>query len=601
MNRWADDKELYSEIAEYAGDSADALFSLLHNWQSSLPSLRDTCTYKDIIEQSRTSKSYSKQWIPIVATGIAAVIVIGIVLFNRLVEKPSQAPAICKAAIGNVLVQRGHEYINLTNGMEVLQSDTIICDKGSMAVIEIGSATLRIDENSKVSIDSLQKTQTLSLAASMDKGILYATVQKLQKGDSILVKTKTAVAGIRGTSFLVKSDSKSTRLFVIDGKVLLSPRLQDSKQEDITGVVVDGGKSCVIDTRTLRNIQKAITEKKMPLDEAIQQSIPVSIADEKTMQVLHALNQDVSAQVVINEDKPSSINDLYPITSITPYRNDIVVTTNDSIYYCENDRIQWMHEYNPVSKPYVWDNFIVFQSKMLQALDTKGNSKWEIEIEGSMIGDNIVPIRDKLVVPTTKGIIYFISKNGTILHKVNCDAPFVTRPVSFGQMVCVVTADGYLYAIDVVLGVSIYRKYIGKVLDNGIFANYPEMYIVTPASIQKIHLLRDEIIWKYDNSGIVAAVEHPQGILFATAHGTLGKIAANGTLEWQINPGKEIRSLQYTPKGIVCIAENVFYQISDAGEVLWSYTLPALNSEILSVTPKTVYIRLGNSFLALRL
>ncbi|HXK64696.1 MAG TPA: hypothetical protein PK348_00355, partial [Spirochaetota bacterium] len=202
---------------------------------------------------------------------------------------------------------------------------------------------------------------------------------------------------------------------------------------------------------------------------------------------------------------------------------------------------------------------------------------------------------------TTKGIIYFISKNGTILHKVNCDAPFVTRPVSFGQMVCVVTADGYLYAIDVVLGVSIYRKYIGKVLDNGIFANYPEMYIVTPASIQKIHLLRDEIIWKYDNSGIVAAVEHPQGILFATAHGTLGKIAANGTLEWQINPGKEIRSLQYTPKGIVCIAENVFYQISDAGEVLWSYTLPALNSEILSVTPKTVYIRLGNSFLALRL
>ncbi|NMB66359.1 MAG: FecR domain-containing protein [Spirochaetes bacterium] len=221
MNRWADDKELYLEIAEYAGDSADALFSLLHNWQSSLPSLRDTCTYKDIIEQSRKSKSYSKQWLSIVATGIAAVIVIGIVLFNRFVEKPSQAPAICKAAIGNVLVQRGHEYINLTNGMEVLQSDTIVCDKGSMAVIEIGSATLRIDENSKVSIDSLQKTQALSLAASMDKGILYATVQKLQKGDSILVKTKTAVAGIRGTSFLVKSDSKSTRLFVIDGKVLL--------------------------------------------------------------------------------------------------------------------------------------------------------------------------------------------------------------------------------------------------------------------------------------------------------------------------------------------------------------------------------------------
>ncbi len=81
MNRWADDKELYSEIAGYAGDSADALFTLLHNWQSSLPALRDTCTYKDIIEQSRTSKAYSKQWISVVAAGIAAIVIFGIVLF----------------------------------------------------------------------------------------------------------------------------------------------------------------------------------------------------------------------------------------------------------------------------------------------------------------------------------------------------------------------------------------------------------------------------------------------------------------------------------------------------------------------------------------
>ncbi|MEW6526032.1 MAG: PQQ-binding-like beta-propeller repeat protein [Spirochaetota bacterium] len=600
MNRWADDKELYSEIAGYAGDSADALFTLLHNWQSSLPALRDTGTYNDIIEQSRTSKSYSKQILSVVAAGVAAIVIFGIVLFNRFMEKPAQSHALCKAVVGNVMIQRGKENIHLTNGMEVLQSDIIVCDKSSMAVIEIGSATLHIDANSKVSLDSLQQKQVLSLATSMDKGILYATVQKLQKGDSVLVKTKTAVAGIRGTSFLVKSDSQSTKLVVLDGKVILSPRLQDSQQEDITGVVVDGGKSCVIDTRTLRTIQKAIREKKVSLDEAIQESIPVSVADEKAINVLHALNQDVS-EVVIDEEKPSSINDLYPIVSITPFRNAVVVTTNNSIYYCENNLIKWTQDFYPLSKPYIWDDFIIFQSKMLQALDTKGNSKWAIEIEGNSIGDSIVQIRDKLVIPTTKGLLYFISKNGKILHRVDCNAPIVSRPISFGQMVCVVTADGYLYAIDIVLGVSIYRKHIGKVLDNGIFARYPEIYIVTPASIQKIHLLRDEIIWRHDDSEIVAAVEHPQGIVFATAKGTLGKITTNGTLEWRINPGKEIHSLQYTSKGIVCIAENVFYQISDSGEVLWSYTLPTRNTEILSVTPKTVYIRSGNSFLALRL
>jgi len=127
------------------------------------------------------------------------------------------------------------------------------------------------------------------------------------------------------------------------------------------------------------------------------------------------------------------------------------------------------------------------------------------------------------------------------------------------------------------------------------------MYIVTSNSIQKIHLLKDEVIWKYSDSEIVTAVEHPQGIVFATSKGTLGNITGNGTLQWQINPGKDIHSLEYTSKGIVCIAENVFYQISDSGEVLWSCTLPAKNTEILSLTPKTVYIRVENSFLTLRL
>ncbi len=600
MNRWADEKELYAEIASYAGDVADALCTALSRWQSSLPPLRDTYTYKDIIEHSKSSKTYKKKWL-YVAAGIAAVVVCGVILFNRFVEKPAHKPAVCKAVVGNVLLIRDNESINLDSGMEIVQSDTIITEKKSMAIIEIGSATLRIDENSNVSIHSLQHTQVLSLAASMDKGILYATVQKLHKGDSILVKTKTAVAGIRGTSFLVKSDNHSTKLVVLDGRVLLTPRLPDMPTDDIPGVVVDGGKSSVVDIRTLHTIQKVVKEKKVSLDEAIKQSIPVSKADENEMQVLDALNQNVSTHIAIDEDKALGINDLYPIVSIRLYKNDLVVTTNNGIYYCENNLVQWMQDYPVESKPYIWDDYIIFQSRVLQALDTKGNTKWEIEIEGSIMGDSIVPIRDMLAIPTTKGFMYFITKNGQIRHKVNCNAPIVSKPVLFGQMVCVATADGYLYAIDVVLGVSIYRKHIGTVVSNGIFANYPEMYIVTTTSIEKVHLLRDEVIWRYNDSEIVTAVEHPGGILFATAKGTLAKLTAMGTLQWHISLSKDIHSLQYTSKGIVCIADNVFYHISDTGEVLWSYTLPSRNNEILALTPKQVYIRTENSFIILRL
>lgn len=600
MNRWENDKELYSEIAGYAGDSADALFTILHKWQSSLPSLRDSYTYRDIIEYSKTSMSYKKQWL-LIAAGIAAIVIFGVVLFNRFVEKPTQKPALCKAVIGNVFVQRGREYINLTNGMEVLQSDIVVCAQGSMALIEIGPAILRIEQNSKVSIDSLQQTQVLSLAASMDKGALYVAVQKLHKGDSISVKTKTAVAGVRGTSFMVQSDSRSTRLVVLDGKVLISPRVAHIPTVEETGVFVTEGKSCVIDIHTLRTIQKAVEQKKLPLSDVIKQSLSVSSADEKSMQILRTLNQNVSEYIVIDENKPLTINDLYPIVSIVPYKNYIVVTTNNGIYYCENNLIQWHQEYPIVSKPYIWDDYIIFQSKRLLACDAKGIIKWELEIEGEVISNSIIAFRNTLVIPTTKGIIYFINKNGRILHTVNCNAPIVSRPVPFGQMVCVATADGYLYAIDVILGVNIYRKYIGMIVVDGIFANYPEMYIVSPSSIQKIHLLKDEVIWEYNDSEIVAAVEHPQGILFATSDGTLGKITGNGILQWQINLGKNIHSIEYGSKGIVCIVDNVFYQISDSGDVLWSYTLPSKNTKILSITSKAVYIRVENSFLTLQL
>ncbi|MGQ9844467.1 MAG: FecR family protein, partial [Spirochaetota bacterium] len=544
MNRWENDKELYSEIAGYAGDSADALFTVLHKWQSSLPSLRDSYTYRDIIEYSKTSMSYKKQWLSI-AAGIAAIVIFGVVLFNRFVEKPAQKLALCKAIVGNVLVQRGGEYINLTNGMEVLQSDIIVCDKGSMAVIEIGPAILRIEQNSKVSIDSLQQTQEISLAASMDKGALYVAVQKLHKGDNISVKTKTAVASVRGTSFMLQSDSKSTRLVVLDGKVLVLPRVADIPTVGETGVSVTEGKSCVIDIHTLRTIQKAVEQKKVPLSDAIKQSISVSSADEKSMQILRTLNQNVSEHIVIDENKPLAINDLYPIVSIVPYKNDIVVTTNNGIYYCENNLIQWHQDYPIVSKPYIWDDYIIFQSKRLLACDAKSTIKWELEIEGEVISNSIIAFRNTLLIPTTQGIIYFINKNGRILHKVNCNAPIVSRPVPFGQMVCVATADGYLSAIDGILGIHIYRKYIGMIVVDGIFANYPEMYIVSPSSIQKIHLLKDEVIWEYNDSDIVAAVEHPQGIIFATSNGTLGKITGNGILQWQIHIGKDIHSTEY--------------------------------------------------------
>lgn len=101
-----------------------------------------------------------------------------------------------------------------------------------------GSA-IRISENSNVSFDTLainEKGNTETKVALVS-GKVFAKVQKARKDDEFSVVTPTAIAGVRGTSFVVdRTNGKNATVKVMDGAVAVAPRipaLESASAEEI--------------------------------------------------------------------------------------------------------------------------------------------------------------------------------------------------------------------------------------------------------------------------------------------------------------------------------------------------------------------------------
>jgi hypothetical protein len=87
----------------------------------------------------------------------------------------------------------------------------------------------------------------------IDKGKVFITLAKL-KGKSFRVKTPTAVASVRGTSFTVVSDNKGAKLSVANGTVAVNPVKDGKIFEDKTASVEAGKKTGYIDKKSVEKI-----------------------------------------------------------------------------------------------------------------------------------------------------------------------------------------------------------------------------------------------------------------------------------------------------------------------------------------------------------
>jgi hypothetical protein len=145
-----------------------------------------------------------------------------------------------------------------TLGQTVSKDATIEVKNNSMAVLQFSSsASITLKANSVLSIANLSKNEAGKpvIELSQSSGALFSKIAKGQSEFSI--KTPTAVAGVRGTSFeLTVGNGKTTQIKLLEGKVAVIKATEgqtaESIKEDLAqATVVEAGQKVDVDAKAV--------------------------------------------------------------------------------------------------------------------------------------------------------------------------------------------------------------------------------------------------------------------------------------------------------------------------------------------------------------
>lgn len=143
--------------------------------------------------------------------------------------------------LGDVKITGASGERSANQGESVAVSEIITTGKKSVVDLLYGkSGVIRVNENSRVTVTSIADKSNSDTVMDMDNGKVFLTLTKL-KGTGFKVKTPTAVASVRGTSFTVQSDRKGAMLSVVKGTVAVNP-VKEGKIIEEKGVAVEAGK-----------------------------------------------------------------------------------------------------------------------------------------------------------------------------------------------------------------------------------------------------------------------------------------------------------------------------------------------------------------------
>ncbi len=129
--------------------------------------------------------------------------------------------------MGDAWIERMGERMEVSAGTPVFQADLMVTGRrGRLKVLFTDDALVSLGSNSRVLVtrhlfdpDSASRATRLELLA----GKLRALVQKMVAGSQadFQVKTSNAVAGVRGTEFILEMEGGQTRLYTLTGEVAL--------------------------------------------------------------------------------------------------------------------------------------------------------------------------------------------------------------------------------------------------------------------------------------------------------------------------------------------------------------------------------------------
>jgi len=156
--------------------------------------------------------------------------------------------------LGNAEISGASGRKKAVQGDILVEGDVVTTGEKSVTDLIYGeSGVIRINENSRVTVTSIAEKTGSDTVMNMDNGKVFLTLTRL-KGTGFQVKTPTAVASVRGTSFTVTSSKKGAKLAVAKGTVAVNP-VKEGKVIEEKSIAVETGKTTdYIDEKVVEQI-----------------------------------------------------------------------------------------------------------------------------------------------------------------------------------------------------------------------------------------------------------------------------------------------------------------------------------------------------------
>ncbi len=287
-------------------------------------------------------------------------IIFGIFLFMFIgCSEPKEEHAVISFMIGNVEKNKVEAHI----GDIVKKDDIIETGVNSFCDLKIGDSLIRVKAKSNLTVSSLLDFKgNDNIVLGLSTGKMLCKPKKLLKSERFIVKTATAVAGVRGTQFSVEADRlKTTRIKVFKGKVKVAKRIKqlESKVDEVlklsTGLQKE--EKVIITAKEVAKAEKSV-EKSLKRETAYGGSETNVLQDvvEQNLKIITVQRGDVekfapsdfareNQEIIAVTEKPKKVivrlKKVIKKTIEKPVPLGRLVVTEYDVYFIKSGKIEW--------------------------------------------------------------------------------------------------------------------------------------------------------------------------------------------------------------------------------------------------------------------
>lgn len=217
------------------------------------------------------------------------------------VETPEYKQAMITFIAGDVFVLEEGDWIYAEIGDFLEADDSIQVESDSYCEIQFGDrAVVRVEADTELALSSVfMKPGETKIGIDLAIGSVLVKVQKLTGGGKLNVKTQSAVCGVRGTEFSVKSEpGVETVLAVKEGAVAILP-----PELDIEELIKKAGDNGEVVAAILESIEASasvvVADEEISLTEKSFEEIEESV--QVITEIVEAIFAAEENEVVISE------------------------------------------------------------------------------------------------------------------------------------------------------------------------------------------------------------------------------------------------------------------------------------------------------------